>query len=142
VGLISLVMAATGFLIYWEFGHRSISNEYIVLGQAQTAAFMSVILVHLGYVITARSTTKSAFTFSPFSNKWLLGGITFTIVADLLIVYLPALNSVFRTVPFPASWWPLVFIGLLAGFFIPEVEKLVRRKIQKRKAQGNFGSEA
>jgi magnesium-transporting ATPase (P-type) len=124
-------MAATGFLIYWEFGHRAISNEDIVLGQAQTAAFMSVILVHLGYVITARSTTKSAFTFSPFSNKWLMGGIAFTIIADLLIVYLPALNSVFRTVPFPIDWWPFVLAGLPAGFFIPELEKLVRRGLRK-----------
>jgi magnesium-transporting ATPase (P-type) len=131
VGLVSLIMAATGFLIYWEFGHRAISNEDIVLGQAQTAAFMSVILVHLGYVMTARSTTKSAFTFSPFSNKWLLGGIAFTIIADLLIVYLPALNGVFRTVPFPADWWPFVLAGLPAGFFIPELGKLVRRNLQK-----------
>ncbi|MDD5039062.1 MAG: HAD-IC family P-type ATPase, partial [Dehalococcoidales bacterium] len=127
VGLVSLIMAATGFLIYWEFGHRAIVNDDIILGQAQTAAFMSVILVHLGYVITARSTTKSAFTFSPFSNKWLLGGIAITVIADLLIVYLPALNNVFRTVAFPAHWWPFVIIGLPAGFFIPELEKLVRR---------------
>jgi Ca2+-transporting ATPase len=131
VGLVSLIMAGAAFLIYWEFGHRAISNEDIVLGQAQTAAFMGVILVHLGYVMTARSTTKSAFTFSPFSNKWLLGGIAFTIIADLLIVYLPALNGIFRTVPFPANWWPFVLAGLPAGFFIPELEKLVRRKLQR-----------
>ena len=134
VGLVSLVMAATGFLIYWEFGHRAISNEDIVLGQAQTAAFMSVVLVHLGYVITARSTTKSAFTFSPFSNKWLLGGIALAIISDLLIVYLPALNNVFRTVAFPIEWWPFVLFGLPAGFFIPELEKLARRRLQKVRA--------
>jgi len=133
VGLVSVIMAATGFLIYWEFGHRAIANDDIVLGQAQTAAFMSVVLVHLGCVITARSTTKSAFTFSPFSNKWLLGGIAITVIADLLIVYLPALNNVFRTVAFPAHWWPFVIIGLPAGFFVPELEKFVRRKLQEKK---------
>jgi Ca2+-transporting ATPase len=133
VGLVSAIMAATGFLIYWEFGHRAIANDDIVLGQAQTAAFMSVVLVHLGYVITARSTTKSAFTFNIFSNKWLLGGIAITVTADLLIVYLPSLNSVFRTVAFPAHWWPFVIIGLPAGFFIPELEKFVRKKLQEKK---------
>jgi magnesium-transporting ATPase (P-type) len=132
VGLVSLIMAGTGFLIYWEFGHLALSNSDIILSQAQTAAFMGVILVHLGYVMTARSTTKSAFTFSPFSNKWLLGGIAFTIIADLLIVYLPTLNNVFRTVAFPVEWWPFVLIGLPAGFFIPELEKFVRRKIQRK----------
>jgi P-type Ca2+ transporter type 2C len=132
VGLVSLVMAGTAFGIYWVFGHYSISNTDIVINQAQTAAFMSVVLVHLGYVMTARSIHNSGFTINPFSNKWLLGGITFTIVADLLIVYLPALNSVFKTVPFPTSWWPFVLIGLPAGFFVPELEKLVRRKFLKK----------
>jgi magnesium-transporting ATPase (P-type) len=133
VGLVSLIMAGTAFLIYWEFGHQAMSNSDVVLSQAQTAAFMSVVLVHLGYVMTARSTTKSAFTFSPFSNKWLLGGIAFTIIADLLIVYLPALNNVFRTEAFPAQWWPFVFLGLPAGFFLPELEKYLRRRRQRKK---------
>jgi P-type Ca2+ transporter type 2C len=132
VGLVSLVMAGTAFGIYWVFGHYSISNADIVINQAQTAAFMSVVLVHLGYVMTARSVHKSGFTINPFSNKWLLGGIAFTILADLLIVYLPALNSVFKTVPFPASWWPIVLIGLPAGFFVPELEKLVRKRLQSK----------
>jgi P-type Ca2+ transporter type 2C len=135
VGLVSLVMAGTAFTIYWVFGHYSMSNHDIVIHQAQTAAFMSVILVHLGYVMTARSIYKSGFTINPFSNKWLLGGIAFTILADLLIVYLPALNSVFKTVAFPASWWPFVLIGFPAGFFVPELEKLVRRKMRKGKGQ-------
>jgi magnesium-transporting ATPase (P-type) len=126
-------MAGTGFLIYWEFGHSALSSSGIVLSQAQTAAFMGVVLVHLGYVMTARSTIKSAFTFSPFSNKWLLGGVAFTVIADLLIVYLPVFNNVFRTVAFPAEWWPFVLIGLPAGFLIPELEKLVRRKMQRKR---------
>ena len=133
VGLVSVIMAATGFLIYWEFGHRAMTSDNIVVGQAQTAAFMSVVLVHLGYVITARSTTKSAFTLSPFSNKWLLGGIAITVIADLLIVYMPALNNIFRTTAFPAHWWLFVIIGLPAGFFVPELEKFVRRKLQGKK---------
>jgi P-type Ca2+ transporter type 2C len=132
VGLVSLVMASTAFGIYWVFGHYSISNADIVINQAQTAAFMSVVLVHLGYVMTARSVYKSGFTINPFSNKWLLGGIAFTILADLLIVYLPALNSLFKTVPFPASWWPFVLIGLPAGFLVPELEKYLRGRLRRK----------
>jgi P-type Ca2+ transporter type 2C len=137
VGLVSLAMAGTAFGIYWIFGHYSISNTDIVINQAQSAAFISVVLVHLGYVMTARSIHKSGFNINPFSNKWLLGGIAFTILADLLIIYLPALNNVFKTAPFPASWWPLVLIGLPAGFFVPELEKLIRKKLQRKStAQG------
>jgi P-type Ca2+ transporter type 2C len=133
VGLVSVVMAGTAFSVYWVFGHYSISNADIVINQAQTAAFMSVVMVHLGYVMTARSIHRSGFTINPFSNKWLLGGVAFTIVSDLLIVYLPPLNSLFKTVAFPVSWWPLVLVGLPAGFFVPEIEKLIRKKTRKRR---------
>jgi Ca2+-transporting ATPase len=132
VGLVSLVMAGTAFGVYWVFGHYSISNDSIEINQAQTAAFMSVVLVHLGYVMTARSVHKSGFSINPFTNKWLLGGIAFTILADLLIVNLPVLNSVFKTTPFPLSWWPLVLIGLPAGFLVPELEKIIRRNYRAK----------
>jgi len=133
VGLVSLIMAGTGFLIYWEFGHHALSTSDIVLSQAQTAAFMSIIFVHLGYVVTARSIRTSAFSINPFSNRWLLAGIVVTVVADLLIVYLPSLNTAFRTVPFPAQWWIFVILGLPAGFFLPELEKLIRRKMERKR---------
>jgi len=139
VGLVSLVMAGTGFIIFWTFGHLAleahVSNLESVLTQAQTATLMTVVMVHVGYIMTARSTFKSAFTFSPFSNRWILGGVAITIIVDLMIVYLPGLNMVFRTAPFPASWWPFVLIGLPAGFLIPEIEKLVRRQLTRREVQ-------
>ena len=134
VGLVSVAMAVTGFLIYWNFGHLALATDNILLTEAQTATLMAVVFVHVGYVMTARSTFESAFTFSPFSNKWILGGVAITIITDLAIVYVPALNSVFRTAPFPVEWWPFVAIGLPVGFFVPELEKLVRRQLKKRKA--------
>jgi len=134
VGLVSVAMAITGFLIYWNFGHLALATDNILLTEAQTATLMAVVFVHVGYIMTARSTFESAFTFSPFSNKWILGGVAITIITDLAIVYMPALNSVFRTAPFPAEWWPFVAIGLPVGFFVPELEKLVRRQLKKRKA--------
>jgi len=133
VGLVSVAMAITGFLIYWNFGHLALATDNILLTEAQTATLMAVVFVHVGYIMTARSTFESAFTFSPFSNKWILGGVAITIITDLAIVYMPALNSVFRTAPFPAEWWPFVAIGLPVGFFVPELEKLVRRQLRKRK---------
>jgi P-type Ca2+ transporter type 2C len=113
----------------------AMATESILLTEAQTAALMSVVCVHLGYVMTARSTFKSAFTFSPFSNKWLLGGVAITIITYLIIVYVPFLNSIFRTAPFPTEWWLYILLGLPIGFFIPELDKLVRRQLRKRKAR-------
>ena len=133
VGLVSLVMAATGFIVYWIYGHLAISggvNE-LALTQAQSAAFISVVLVHVGFIVTARSITESAFTFNPFSNKWVLWGIAITITTNLLIVYVPFLNTVFRTAPFPTEWWPLIILALLPGFLVVELEKFLKKQFKR-----------
>jgi len=142
VGEVSVAMAVTAFIIYWNFGHLALASASVdlMLTQAQTAALMTVVFVHIGYIFTARSTFGSAFTFNPFSNRWVLGGVAVTIIIDLMIVYLPALNTVFRTAPFPASWWPYILIGLPVGFFVTELEKLIRRQLQKRETKLQLAS--
>jgi Ca2+-transporting ATPase len=136
VGLVSVLMALTGFAIYYFFGNLALSTEPIDelrITQAQTAAFVGVMMVHVGFVFTARSIMGSAFTFSPFSNKWILGGVAITVVLGIMIVYVPFLNVLFRTAPFPAEWWPPLFLALLPGFVGVEIEKLIRRLLQKKK---------
>lgn len=134
VGLVSIVMAAVAFAIYWIYGHFAMGADDVLLTQAQTATFMAVKLLHLGFLVTARSVKDSAFTFNPFSNKWVLAGITLTIVTQLIITYVPFAQAIFRTSAFPAEWWPVVILALLPCFIVTELEKLVRKQIQKRKA--------
>ncbi len=134
VGLVSLVMAATGFIVYWTYGHLAISSgvvDELALTQAQSAAFISVVLVHIGFIFTARSIFDSAFTFNPFSNKWVLWGVGITIVTNLMIVYVPFLNDLFRTAPFPVEWWPLIILAILPGFLVVELEKFLRKRFKR-----------
>ena len=133
VGLVSLAMAATAFIVYWIYGHLAISGgvDELALTQAQSAAFISVVLVHIGFIFSARSIFGSAFTFSPFSNKWVLWGVGITIVTNLMIVYVPFLNDLFRTAPFPTEWWPFVILALLPGFLVVELEKFLRKQFKR-----------
>ncbi len=137
VGLVSVVMALTGFAIYYYYGMPAISGsvDALRLTQAQTAAFMAVKLLHIGFIFTARSIMKSAFTFSPFSNKWVLIGIAATIVTQLMITYVPFVQAIFRTAAFPTEWWPLIILAIFPGFLVVELEKLLRRRLGK----GNSG---
>jgi magnesium-transporting ATPase (P-type) len=128
VGLVSIVMAAMGFYTYWRFGHGLLmTGDGADLAQAQTATLMMIVMVHLGYVFTARSVSGSAFTFSPFGNRWLLLGVVLTVIFNGSMVYVPFMNELFRTAPFPAEWWLFVVLGLPAGFLFPEAEKAIIR---------------
>lgn len=134
VVLIGLAIALPGFWIYHHFGAAAVAldgtvlNEHL-LTQAQTAAFWAVLMVHFGFVMSARSVYDSAFSFSPFGNKWLLAGIAASVGLRLLPVFVPPIAVAFRTANFPLEWWFYILPCLLPGFIVLEVEKWVRRKI-------------
>ncbi|MGB0416559.1 MAG: cation-translocating P-type ATPase [Coraliomargarita sp.] len=132
VVLIGLAIALPAFWIYHHFGAAAVApdgtvlDEYL-LTQAQTAAFWTVLMVHIGFVISARSVRKSAFTFSPFGNKWLLFGIVASVGLHLL-AFVPPVSDAFRTAIFPMTWWLYILPCLLPGFIVLEIEKWVRQR--------------
>ena len=140
VGLVSLVMAVAGFAMFYYFGEPAISGSVAdpekLLMRARTAAFTTVMLVHICYIFTARSITESAFTFSPFSNKWVLIGVAVTLGLQLTIIYAPPFIGInpFRTAPLPAEWWIPMILVALPMFFIIEFEKFLTKRWNSRRS--------
>jgi magnesium-transporting ATPase (P-type) len=130
--LIGLAIAIPAFLIYYHFGAPAVLGgevfDPLSLSQAQTAAFWAVLLVHLGFLMSARSVYQSAFTINPLSNKWLLLGILISILAHFLLTFVTVFSAIFRTAAFPMEWWPYILPCLLPGFLVLELDKLIRRQ--------------
>jgi magnesium-transporting ATPase (P-type) len=126
------IIAACGFVIYYYFGNAAVSENEIInpllLTQAQTAAFWAVLMAHFGFVFSARAVYQSAFTFSPFTNKWLWLGVLASLTTRLLPTFFPAANVLFKTAPFPMEWWPYILICLFPGFIGLEIDKFIRRR--------------
>lgn len=132
VAIVSVVSAAAAFSTFLLYYHTASADPTgDILTQAQTVAFTTIVLVQLSYLVTARRITASAFTFSPFSNRWLLLGAFTTLGLQVLIVYAQPLFgfSPLRTEPFPAEWWLYIALAALPGFLVIELEKLVRRRL-------------
>ncbi len=106
----------------------------LVLTQAQTAVLINIMLIHIFYLLTARSLTASAFKMSPFSNKFLLGGIGLTIAIQLFLVYAPPYTGInlLRTAPFPLEWWTFLVLLALPGLFVVELEEFLVEHLKKR----------
>ncbi len=139
VVVIGLAIAIPGFWIYHHFGAPAVADDGTVLDdllltQAQTAAFWAVLMVHFGFVMSARSIHRSAFTFSPFGNRWLLAGIAASVLLRLVPSCVPAVATAFRTANFPVEWWLWILPCLLPGFLALEAEKLVRSRWRARSA--------
>jgi Ca2+-transporting ATPase len=98
----------------------------------QTMVVSVMAFSQLAHVLAIRSETESLFTQGLLSNKPLLGAVLFTVLLQLAVIYVPALNNLFSTQPLRSvelAW------TLLAGSVIllaVEIEKWVRRKRQRR----------
>ncbi len=129
--LLGLAISMPGFYIYYHYGAAAVVNgelvDALLLTQAQTAAFWAILFAHFGYVLSARSVYDSAFTFSPFSNRWLLGGIVLSLVIRFVPTLVPEAAALFRTAAFPVEWWPLILACFFPSFIAIEADKLVRK---------------
>jgi magnesium-transporting ATPase (P-type) len=130
VVVMGLAIAIPGFLVYYHFGAPSLLGDgaidTVLLSQAQTAAFWALLFAHIGYVVSARSIHRSAFTINPVSNRWLLAGIVLSVVMHCVATWAPAASYLFRTEPFPTEWWPVLLLCFFPSFFAIEADKLVR----------------
>jgi Ca2+-transporting ATPase len=140
VGLVSLVMAASGFVVFYHYGMPAVSGATVdkqLLTQAQTAVLVNIMLVHIFYLLTARSLALSAFKMNPFSNKMVLYGICITIVLQLFLVYSPPYTGInfLRTAPFPAEWWPFIILLALPGLLVIELEEFLVDRWNKLKSK-------
>jgi Ca2+-transporting ATPase len=121
-------MLLVGLLI----GALAAGTQAWALGQGihawQTMVFTVLTFSQLVHVLMIRNDRESFFAAGITQNPSLLGAVGLTILLQLAVIYLPALNTVFRTAPLglPELGFclalPLVLVPLL------EAEKWLRRR--------------
>ncbi len=86
---------------------------------ARTAAFLTLVLVQLVHAFECRSDTKSLFEMDLRENGLLVASVGISLLMMVAVIYIPVLQGIFRTVPLPLSYLPIVLgftlIGPLAG---------------------------
>ena len=93
---------------------------------ARVMAFTTLMMFQLFNVFTCRSTWRSAFS-GFFENKWLVGSVALSLLAHVLVIYVPILQTAFHTVPLTMVDW-LVTTGVAATLLIAiETVKLALR---------------
>jgi Ca2+-transporting ATPase len=98
----------------------------------QTMVFTTLTFSQMAHVMAIRSEHHSLFRLGLLSNKALLGAVLLTVLLQLAIVYLPALQSFFKTIALPVSDIALT-VGLsLVVFIAVEIEKrMVQRRLRR-----------
>jgi len=94
----------------------------------QTVVFSVLTISQLFHSLAVRSETASLFSIGLTSNLPMLGAVLLTVLLQLLVIYVPALNVVFHTQPLPL--FDLLVCLLLSSLVLVAVELekwLVRR---------------
>jgi Ca2+-transporting ATPase len=93
---------------------------------AQTMAFTTLMLFQLFNVLNARSDEQSAFAHM-FNNQWLWGAIGLAILLQITVIYVPAFQQAFSTVPLSLSDWVRCIIVASSVLWLREISKALTR---------------
>ena len=80
---------------------------------AQTATFTYMAIAQLFHILNVRRLNGFGLDKTFFQNKLLLAAIAFSVVLQLLVVYLPFLNNVFGTEPLTLVTWGIILLIVL-----------------------------
>lgn len=92
--------------------------------------FTSLALLQLGHALAVRSERDSLRSLGLRTNLPLLGAVLLTFALQLLVVYVPALQTLFETEALGAGELGLVLVASTGAFWAVELEKVVRRRLE------------
>jgi sodium/potassium-transporting ATPase subunit alpha len=97
----------------WTFGRTLGITDPLYLS-AVTGFFGTVVVTQIFNVFACRTSRVSVFAKGLFSNKFILIGISIEVLLLLLISYVPGLQLVLSTAPFPLYFFPwMIGFGLI-----------------------------
>ncbi len=94
----------------------------------QTITFTVLTISQLFHSIAVRSERQSLLSLGVMSNRYMLGAVTTTVLLQLMIIYVPAFNPIFRTEPIPLFDLGVCFALSSLVLFAVEFEKWMVRK--------------
>jgi Ca2+-transporting ATPase len=98
------------------------------IAQARTVAVTTMVFFQFFQALNSRSEMQSIFRVSPMSNPFLFLSIVTAFFAHLAVIYVPAFQWIFRTVPIAMPEWIEIIAVSTTVIFAVEIDKLIRRR--------------
>jgi Ca2+-transporting ATPase len=123
------IMTLAALLVqYW-----AVEEAYNVKTQ-QTMVFTTLCFVQMGNALSVRSTFHSIFSSNLFANRLMWGSIIATLALQLLIIYVPFLQPIFKTSALGWNAIAIIITATLSSILLIELLKyLFKRKSLTKK---------
>lgn len=129
---VSILMTAGTIVLFnleYQQGLTAGLADTPALAKAQTIAVTYVILFQIFYMLHCRSLKDSLLKIGLFSNPTVFWGIGVVLALQVLFIYLPLLQKIFKTAPLSAADLGLTLLAALTVFPFISVEKWIRSRM-------------
>jgi len=101
------------------------------MAYGHSMAFTTLVLFQMFNVFNARSDERSALA-GLFTNRWLWGSVGLAVGLQLLVLYVPALQQAFGTVPLGVGDWLRCTAVASSVLWLREIDKAATRALDRR----------
>jgi len=136
VVMIGTVIAAATLLTIDLFLPGGLVEGDGTLVVARTCGFTTLVLAQLFNAFNSRSETTSAF-HRMFVNPWLWGSVAFGVLAQVLVVEVPFLQTAFGTASLDLDHWLVCTAMASTVLWFDEARKLVYRRTSRYRPTGS-----
>lgn len=98
------------------------------LERARTVAVTTMVFFQFFQAWNSRAEIQSVFKMNPLGNIFLFYSMIAAFFCQLAVIYVPALQWVFRTEPLSGAEWMRILSVAVTVVIIVEMDKLIRRK--------------
>jgi len=126
--LVGLIISAGVLFAYFGALRHGASIE-----KARSIAMTTMVFFQFFQVWNSRSEHRSIFRVSPFSNPFLLYSMLAALLAQIAVLYVPAMQWVFRTVPLGKADWLRVLAVSLTVLLAVEIDKWIRGRAPRER---------
>lgn len=121
--LMGTVMAAGTLSLFITALQSGVSLE-----KARTVALTTMVFFQFYQAVNCRSETRSIFRMNPLSNGLLFFSMIAAFFAQLAVIYVPALQWVFRTEPLTGGEWVQIGLVSFSIIIVVEMDKWLRSR--------------
>jgi len=115
---VSLIMAVTLLPTFnWAYQLKG-------LVYAQTIVFTTLVIFEMFNAFNCRSERHSLFKIGLFSNRWLVVAVAVSVLMQLVVLYTPAFDILFDTMPLSITDWLIILPLSSAPLVVVELVKL------------------
>ncbi len=123
--LMALTMVIGTFLLFRQY------LDYDII-KSSTISLTTLAVFQWFNAWNCRHETKSIFQMNPFSNKFLVGATAIVIALQILVVYNPVMQNLFRTTSLTFREWMMILPIAFSIIIVEEIRKAIARSKNKK----------